>query len=389
MKPRDVPSPRRVVFAHDSNEYGGMELYILRLVARLDRRRYEPALLVPGFRDPYRASPDRLIREAEAQGLPVLRPAGGLRRPGDGVTELARTVRLLRRHRADVVHVHTCRPTGARRVAVAAKLAGVPAVIRTEHLPPDVNAGPRARLAVAPFDALTDYVVALSDGDRAAQIRRLGRSPAKIVRTYTGVDLSKLDPRHDVERAKRRLGLDPHVATIGVVGRLVEQKGVTHLLDAVHALRQDGFDFQVLIAGDGDLRAPLEAKAAALGIDDVVSFLGYRDDVLDVMHAIDIAVMPSLWEGFSLTMLEFMALGKPLVTSDHWSFREALEDGRTGLLAPTGDDRAMAAAVARLLVDPGLRRRLSAAALERVRANYTLERVSEVTMALYDRALAA
>ena len=142
-----------------------------------------------------------------------------------------------------------------------------------------------------------------------------------------------------------------------------------------------------LIVGDGPEEGDLRAQAAALGIESGIRFAGFQPEPLTYMQAMDIVAMPSLWEGFSISMQEFMALGKPLVVSDHHSFQEAIVDGEHGLIVPTGDDTALADGILRLLGDGALRQRLGAAASERAHREFSIQRHVDELMDIYDRIL--
>jgi glycosyltransferase involved in cell wall biosynthesis len=383
-------APVRVVFHHDSHGYGGMELYLFRLIEHLDRSRCAPALLVPGFQGDFRSSDERVLDEARDRGIAVLRPPDPTRRRGPApLNELVAIARILHDSGAEVVHIHTCRPTGARKVTVATRLARVRGLLRTEHFPPSVTSGPADRFRVKPLDWLTDCVVTGSQGDRAEQISLLRRKPDKVLCCYNSIDLDRCEREHDVARAKERLGLDPEIPVVGNVGRLVDQKAQRFLIEAFsHVLQRCG-PVNLLIVGDGPLRAELEALSEELGVARRVHFVGFQDDVIPFMQAMDVGAMPSLFEVFSLAMLELMALGKPVVASDHSSFLEAIEHGREGLIVPRGQSAPLADALVGLLDDPELRATLGAAAARRIRANFGLERLVGEMMDLYEIASGA
>jgi glycosyltransferase involved in cell wall biosynthesis len=384
------PLPKRVVFFHDSHGYGGMELYLLRLIRHLDPDRFTSAVFVPGFRNRYYTSSTKFIEEAQAAGITILRPPDPGKIPAyRGVKEIASMLQVLKSHQADIVHIHTCRSEGARKTTLAARLAGVPGVMRTEHFPPSVTFRPASRYLVKPFDRLTDYIVTGSEGDRQEQMDLLKRSPDKVCLSYNSVELDLFNPDHNVAAAKRLLGLDPSLPVIGTVGRLVKQKGYTYLIEAHSKIVHQYGPVILLLVGDGELRNELESQVQRAGTTDTVYFAGFQRDVIPYMQACDIAAMPSLFEVFSLSMLEFMALGKPVVASDHSSFLEAFTNGVNGLIVPRKDSQKLAEAILRLLIDEELRIRLGQAGLERVRQNFSFDRLAGDMMDLYDRIIAS
>jgi glycosyltransferase involved in cell wall biosynthesis len=381
-------TPKRVVFFHDSHGYGGMELYLLRLIRHLDRDRYLPAVLIPGYTERYFTSSPQFIDEVRAAGIPLLKPPDPGRRAGyRAIKELATTAQVLRSFEADIVHIHTCRSEGAQKVTLSARLAGVSGVIRTEHFPPAVTFRPASRYLVKPFDYLTDYIVTGSQGDCQGQIDLLKRNPAKVQLSYNSVELELFDPEHDVRAAKERLGLNPDVPVVMTVGRLALQKGHRYLLEAHASVLEQYGPVNLVLVGDGELLAELEAQAKQLGSAPHVHFAGFQSDVIPYMQAADIATMPSLFEVFSLSMLEFMALGKPVVASDHSSFLEAFSDGVNGLIVPMKDSQRLAEAILRLLQDEQLRYTIGRAGLERVRENFSFQRLADDMMNLYDRVI--
>jgi glycosyltransferase involved in cell wall biosynthesis len=384
------PQPKRVVYFHDSHGFGGMELYMFRLIRHLDRTRYTPAVLIPGFSDRFRSSSPKVIQAIKATEIPLLQPSPTKDNDWRGIlSELVETKRLLKSFGAHIVHIHTCRPQGARKIVVAARLAGIPAILRTEHFPPSVTMTRSTRYLVKPIDWLTDYIVTGSEGDRQEQIQLLKRSPDKVFCSYNSVEIEKYNPQHDVRAAKIRLNLDPELPVIANVGRFVPQKGQSYLIEAMaQVIRQYG-PVNLLLVGGGELQPELSAQAERLGIASFVHFIDFQEDVTPYMQAADLAAMPSLYEVFSLAMLEFMALGKPIVAFDHSSFREAFEDNRYGLIVPEKDSQALAQAILKLLRDPNLRQRYGKAALTRVRANFSFKRLVNDMMDLYDRCLSS
>jgi len=377
-----------VLYFHDSHGYGGMELYMFRLIRHLDRSRYSPAVLIPGFSDPFRSSSPKVTQEVQAADIPLLQPSRTEDNGWRGVLEeLVETVRLLKSYRPHVVHIHTCRPEGARKIVIAARLARVPAILRTEHFPPSVTMTKATRYLVKPIDWLTDYIVTGSEGDRQEQIQLLKRSPGKVLCSYNSVELEKFDPDHDVRAAKIQLNLDPDLPVIANVGRFVPQKGQSYLIDAIGRVIENYGPVNLLLVGGGELQRELKDQVKRLGIARFVHFHDFQEDVTPYMQAADIAAMPSLYEVFSLAMLEFMALGKPVVAFDHSSFREAFGDNQYGLIVPGEDSQTLAKTILKLLRDPSLRRRYAKAGLARVRADFGFKRLVGDMMDLYDRSL--
>jgi glycosyltransferase involved in cell wall biosynthesis len=281
--------------------------------------------------------------------------------------------RLLRREHIDVTHIQTRGPAASRLLNIGAWLAAVPARIRTEHTP-DHNLGPSARYKLAPFDLLTHAIVCDSHADRRGYVADLHRPARKVVTSHCGIDPFKFDPEHDVAAAKAALGIPADTTVIGNVGRMHPQKGHTFLLDAAAAvLGRRNEKLLFLLVGDGPDEQQLREQAASLGITDAIRFAGFQEDPLQYMEAMDIVVMPSLWEGFSISMQEFMALGKAMVVSDHHSFLEAIDDGVHGVVVERANAVSLAAGIEALLDEPGTREMLGKAAAERARLEFSID----------------
>lgn len=285
----------------------------------------------------------------------------------------------------DVVHIQTRTPEASRRLTLAAFLARTPALIRTEHVSPGPHVGRWTRYTVVPFDWMTDLIITDSKADRDEQIRLVGRAPEKVATSYCGIDPFAFDEHHDIAAAKRALGIDPTSVVIGTVGRLHEQKGHRYLVAAAGEVLRHCPATVLLLVGDGPDEAALRQQVADEGIADRVIFAGFQADPVPYMEAMDVAVMPSLWEGFSISMQEFMAMGTPLVTSDHHSFREAMDHGVHGLIAPMRDSAQLAVEIERLVLDADLRATIGAAAAHRARQEFSIQRHVDELMTMYDQ----
>lgn len=379
---------KRVVFVHDSNEYGGMEVHMLMLLRYFDQHRYMPAVMVPGYTEPHYASPPRFVDEVQALGAPLLRPP----HPGSPlkfgvVREIYNIKALLHTAKADIVHIHTNLPTAARKVALAARLAGVP-IVRSEHLPPSAfPLPPLARYTVKPFDYLTRCIVATSRYCKNEQIQLMRRAPEKLHLSYYGIEMERFQPVGETAAYKRRIGLDPALPLIGAVGRLVEQKGHIDLIDAVARIIQSFGPVNVVIVGGGPLEQRLRDQAERLGIARYVHLVGYQPDALPYLQAIDIMTMPSLFEALGIALLEALAMRKPVVVTDLACFQELVEHQRSGLIVPRHSPCQLADAIRMLLEHSDLAASLAQQGMEQIRVKFTIQQNVNNIMALYDRVL--
>jgi glycosyltransferase involved in cell wall biosynthesis len=227
--------------------------------------------------------------------------------------------------------------------------------------------------------------VAVSAEVASSLLREVGARPGedrRLVVVPNGVEQPPpLDPAARTA-IRERFGVDPATLLLLAAGRHSEQKNFRTLIDAAALLRDRGLDFRLVIAGDGTLRPAHQEQAARLRLGGHVAFPGNLDDLPRVMQAVDGFVLPSLWEGLPLVLLEALAAGAPVVGTRIAGVREVVTDERDGLLVEPGDAQALADAIARLQ-DPGLRARLRAAGLELVRREYAFDRVVARLVDLY------
>jgi glycosyltransferase involved in cell wall biosynthesis/ribosomal protein S18 acetylase RimI-like enzyme len=291
---------------------------------------------------------------------------------------------LLRRERFDLVHTHNPKPGVIGRVA--ARLAGVPVVVNTVHglyaTPQDRFAKRATVLGLEWLAARCSHLELYQSEEDLTWSRRLRLAPAGRARLLgNGTDLDRFDPAlvgaGRVAELRRELGLPADALVVGMVGRLVAEKGYRELFAAARAVRRADPRVRFLAVGTPDLDkadAITEAELERAGAD--VCFAGWRDDVRDLLAAMDVFVLASWREGMPRSAIEAAAMGRPLVLTDIRGCREVAGHEREALLVPPRDPEALAAAVLRLAGDPALRHRLAAAA--RTRA---VERFSEAAVA--------
>jgi len=366
----------RVAYLTHTLGVGGAEELMLNLIARLPRDRYEPHVCC--FEKP--AGP--MGAEMEAKGAPVT-PLGivpGLRQP----FAIWKIVKYLRDVRPDIVHTFMLPASLYGRAA--AILARVPVVIGTE-----VNIYERKKrhhiLAERLLTWGTNAVVASAESVKRAYVRQLG-IPDDVVRViYNAVNWDRLQTTATADDIRAQLGIPVDRIVVGVVATLQDKKGHHVLLEAF--ARTPGLERTwLMIVGDGPLRATLERTAADFGIRDRVTFCGTRRDLGNMLAAMDVFALPSLWEGLPLALLLAMGAGRPVVATCLAGIPEVVDDGETGLLVPPGDADAIGRAIARLVADAGERRRMGQAARAAVTPKFGADAYVRSIAALYDECLA-
>jgi glycosyltransferase involved in cell wall biosynthesis len=215
-----------------------------------------------------------------------------------------------------------------------------------------------------------------------------GYNPSKIVVIPNGVELDRFTQRTDAERVRRELGIPAEAPIVMVVSRLTRQKGLEQFLEAAQRLMPRFPDARFVIVGyanpaEQDYENGLKALADQLGLTGRVVFTGLRQDVPSLLAAATVSVMPSLNEALSNVLLESMAAGAPTVATRVGGTPEAILDEVTGLLVEPGDSEALAEAIARMLHEPVLARRLGMAARKAIEDRYSIERMVRATESLY------
>jgi glycosyltransferase involved in cell wall biosynthesis len=354
---------------------GGAERLLVDIARGLDGRRFTSIVCCIQDRG-------ELAAELEAAGIAVfcLERMRGKRFDWRAIGELAR---LMREQRIDLVHSHLYHANLYARLA--ARRARVPAIATVHNT--YVKSKLHRELLNRWLARGSAKVIAVSEDVRKDLLAH-DRIPAdKIAVIHNGIDVSRVDTPLSRAEARERLGLAGDVIALGCVARLEEQKGHRFLLEALALLndpRRGPARFRAVLVGDGRLRAELEQRAAALGVRDSATFLGTRRDVAEILRALDICVMPSLWEGLSVAMLEAMAAGLPLVTSDVSGASQVVGDNEYGLKVPAADAAALAGAIAGLADAPERRRALGAAARERVLQHFSARAMLAELSRLYE-----
>lgn len=302
--------------------------------------------------------------------------------------------RTFRRLRPDIVHTHNPKPGVLGRLA--ARAAGVPVVVNTVHglyaLPEDRVRKRAAVYGLERLAATCSDAELLQNPEDLPVLRRLGVPHARLSVLGNGVDLDRFDPAavRPGTRARLRdsLGIAEHTVVIGVVGRLVREKGYDTVFAAARALA--GRDCCVVVVGpeEPDKAGAVGAADRAAAERDGVRFLGRRDDMVDLYAAFDVYLLASHREGFPRSAMEASAMGLPVVATDIRGCRQVVADGRSGVLFPVDDVDALVTALTALVDDGERRARMGEAARRRALEHFDQRDVIASTLRTYDWLLA-
>jgi len=353
---------------------GGAEETVLNLVRRLPPR-FESRVCCIVKEGPIG---EEIRKTGVAFDVLGLNP--GWRQPLD----VAKMRAYLRSTQPDIVHTFLL--TASLYGRLAAILARVPVVIGTE-----VNVYERKQphhvIAERLLMAGTDRVVASAKSVRDFYIRQVHANPEKVDVIYNAVDFTQARPTMSRAATRTALGVPLVAPVAGIIARLTEQKGHRFLFEAL-ASRPELSSVHLLVVGGGELDRTLERRAHELGLAPRVHFLGARRDLGDLLAAMDVFVMPSLWEGLPLSMVLAMGAGLPVIATAVAGIPEVIVDGQTGLLVPPGDSAALGEALSRLFTDEALCAQLGRDAQAAVLPRFGVDKYVESIVGLYDRLLA-
>jgi glycosyltransferase involved in cell wall biosynthesis len=348
---------------------GGAERLAVQVAARLDRDRFESILCASR-----RTDEPLLDQELAEAGVEVL--ALGRRSKLD---LLAWRPQVRRLAEVDVVHAHMF---GSNVWGtVLGRLKHVPVVVAHEHTWSFEGQPLRRLLDRELVGRFADAFIAVAEEDRRKMIEVEGVDPDTIRLIPNGIP----DPEPgDGAAVRHELGIGKDAPVIGVVCELRAQKALEVLFASAARLRQEFPELRVLVAGDGPERANLEQEARRLDLDGTVQLLGIRRDVPALLDALDVAVLSSDYEGSPLSVMEYMAAGKPVVSTRVGGVPELVQDGVHGLLVEPRDPDALARAIRRLLLDPAEATRLGEHGRERQQRELSLDAMVRKIEDLYE-----
>jgi glycosyltransferase involved in cell wall biosynthesis len=361
-----------VIHFTDGIVFGGAEQVLLTTLRGLDRERWHSVLY-------HRSDADiaPLLEGGRAAGIYTRAIVHVPSEPF--LSRIVRLARLFRSENCAIFHAHLPLPEYCRAALIAAALARVPAIIATTHLFRNAPSR-RSLLYQRILSGLVDRYIAVSYDLRRHLIDDLRIPKKKITVIHNGVAMARLEPPRD-DRPMGGLSDSVRQPIVLTCARLHEQKGLMHLLEAVSLVPQARF----VIAGDGPQRIELEECARTLALNGRVLFLGHRDDVPMLLAGCDIFVLPSLFEGLPLALLEAMEAGKPIIASAVGGISEAVIDGKTGLLVPPARPQLLANAIQKLIENPIFANQLATAGKARVMNEFTDYGMVQRLMHLYEQ----
>lgn len=294
---------------------------------------------------------------------------------------------LCLRERFDLVATHTSK--GGFLGRLAAYITGIPHIIHHAHgfAFRECNS-PAVRQLYIALERLAshccDSIISVSEDHRQGAICKRVASADKIHTVLNGIDFLPFEDA-DAAAARRCLGFQEHDVLLCVGSRLAPKKGLEYLIEAIPAVIARFPSVRLVLFGDGPMRDELRLQAEHLGIAHHIMFPGFRRDIPKLLGAFDIILQPSLSEGLSISVLEAMAAGRPIIACNIQGNRELIRNGENGLLAPPADPIALSEAIIKILSNPALGEALGRQAAIDCRSRFSEARMVEETIAIYDR----
>jgi L-malate glycosyltransferase len=366
------PGRPRVLMMLTSFQIGGTERQVINVALGLDRSRFDLHLA-----SIHRYGP--LLEEVKSLEVPQRSfEITSFYRPSTFMQAL-RLAWYIRKNRIQIVHTYGLY-TNLFAIP-AAKMGGASVIISSIRDRGDILT-PMQRWFQRQVCRLADCVLVNADSIRDVLIGQ-GYRANKLAVICNGIVPSRFRRGQDSKSVREELGLPASARLVMVLSRLNPMKGVEYFLDAAAVVAQECPDVRFLIVGDGRNKSELQARAATLGLADRVVFTGFRTDASRLLSEVAVSVLPSLSEGLSNTILESMAAGVPVIATRVGGNPELIEDGVSGLLVPTRDSAALAAAMIKLLSNPRLASALSETGQRRIGEMFSMQSSIRQVEALY------
>ncbi len=362
----------KLLMCESSTAMGGQELAVLLHAQGLRKRGYDLTLVT---------EPDSPIADlARRDGLPLVTLC---MQKWAYPLAFARMRGLLNELRPDLVHVNSSRDSWIASLAARSVSPRVP-VIRTRHISTPLNQNLTTRWL---YRSLLDYVI-VTGGEltRRGLVERDGLAASKVSAFPIGIDVAHFRPGTPERDLREELGLPAAEVLVGLISYLRSYKGHEYYIDAAArvAARRKGVTF--VISGRGPEEGRLRARIAEQGVEQRVRMLGYREDLLNVFHSLDLFVIPSV-EGDTIpqVLMQALAVGLPVVSTTVGSIPDVVRNGETGYVVPPRDAAALADRIRDLVDNPALRSRMGEAGRALVDRSYSLDRMLDELERIYQR----
>jgi len=362
----------KVLHVHTLPVISGSGINVLLTMDKLDKNKYEVEFAcAPG---------GGLINEVLRRNIRFHSVRHFIQRasPYNDIVALAELIRIIKKNKYDIVHTHNSKSGFIGRLA--AKISGVPVIIHTIHgFSFHSFERPFRRKLFIFLERIAahwaDKLIVISNPLREWGLSLGVGKPSQYSTIYSGIEIDNFKISIDIDKKKREFRIKANELVVGVVAKLWEGKGHRDMLRAAKEAVKKVPEVKFMFVGEGYLRKELEQFADSLGLNKHIIFTGFRTDIPEITSIFDVSVLASYFEGLGRVLLEAMVLGKPVVATRVGGIVDVVDDGRTGILVPPHNDKALAEAMIKLLLDKELREKMGERAKRKVD-----DRFSSVTM---------
>lgn len=323
-------SKTKILYFITGLKTGGAEMVLYNLIKGLNKDKFEPIVvsIIPI---------GEIGEKIQSLGIKVLSLNARFRYNPLIILKLAL---IFHKAKPKILHSHLFHADFLGRVI--GKIYKVPVIISTIHS--TYLGGFWANKLLQITNNLTDVVTVVSQKIGAEMINLKAVSSDKLRVIYNGIDLNVFFRQNEERKNKIRkdIGIQENEKVLISVGRLAKEKGYLYLIEAIKILKEEGFDIKLLIIGEGGERHKLERKIKELDLENNILLLGKKENIADYLSTFDVFILPSLWEGFSVVILEAMACELPIIATSVGGVPEIVQDGYSGFLVPTKDPLALA-----------------------------------------------
>jgi len=362
----------KILEAIRQGKVGGGESHVLELVTNLDKSKFEPIVL--SF------TPGPMVDELRRRGIKtkvIYTERGFDFRVWKEVHDFIKSEKI------DIIHAHGTRANS--NVFRAAKKMHLPLIYTVHgwsfHLDQKYVVRKIREISESFLTSVADKTICVSKSNEIDGIERFDMKRSSVI--YNAVDLKKFNKTNKFRDIRKELGIPEDKTVIGYIVRITHQKDPFTMLRAMKILLRKTDNALLLMVGDGDLKEATMKLAHDLGIENNIIFQPFRSDIPDILNAIDIYCLPSLWEGFPIGILEAMAMNKPVVASPVDGTLELITHRKTGLLSDMGNAELLAQNLFHMLTDNHMRAQIAASALRFVEENFGIDKLVDRVEKLY------
>jgi glycosyltransferase involved in cell wall biosynthesis len=356
---KTMHKPVKVMECIRQGQVGGGETHMLSLIENMDRSRFEPVVL--SFTD------GPMVTRLREMGVKT--HIIHTERPFD-FSKWAQVKELLRQEQVEVVHAHGTR--ACSNVMWASQSLGLPVIYTVHGWSFHPGQSPLVRqIRMMGEQYLTGRAavnISVSASNRQTGTQYIRKFDSLVINN--GIDRNKFDPARSFKDIRQELGIPADATLVVFIARFTSHKQPLTLIKAFQSAMSGLPGGHLLLVGEGDQKDEALEIVKAAGLNERIHFQPFRQDVPDILAAADVFVLPSLWEGLPIGLLEAMAMGKAVIATDVDGTREVVKDGWNGLLIEAGNIAALSDALVKLGGDEPLRKKFSKASIETVRSEY-------------------